>query len=162
MTKKWNTVGERQYTFSVEGKDVGSMKIDLNTLATIATAKIGDKDYTIKRTGFWKSSIVITNNNHQSILKVYSEKWFSKAYTIEYNGRKYKLLMRNNPLAEWVILQNSQEVLAYGINADKNITDVRIISTKNSSDYLFDFLLWYLFVPVVTEDGAIDIVSLVD
>lgn len=157
--KKWNKISAEQYTFSFDGKEVGSMEFSFNSLSITAAIKIGDKDYTIKRTGFWQNSIVVTSKNLHSIIKVYSEKWYSRGYIIEYNGRKYKLLIRNNPLAEWVIFLDNQEILAYGTPTDKTEIGFIITSSKNSSDYLFDFLLWYLIVPIAGagEDVSMDI-----
>ncbi len=126
------------------------MEIESNSLEGRAVFQMGSDSITIKRTGFWKNSIEIENQN-QIIAKVYSEKWYANTSILEYKNKKYKLILRNNPLAEYVILENSQELLSYRLYVERDKICVNIAASNTNNHYLLDFLLWYLFVPIVAE-----------
>jgi len=75
-----------------------------------------------------------------------------KKYTLEYKGQKFRLKIRNNPLAEYVIFdENQNELLAYGLKTENHQCKVGIHSSGDT-DYLFDFLLWYSFLPIAQEN----------
>jgi hypothetical protein len=152
MTKGWNKTNEGNYSFSVANKEIGNMEISYASLDRKAICHIEDNDFIIKRTGFWKSTIEISNLAGQTIAKIYPEKWYANTWTFDYNEKKYKVIVRNNPLAEYAILDNSNELAAYGLTTDNGKINVRITTPSNNSDFLFDFLLWYLFVPIATEN----------
>jgi hypothetical protein len=71
---------------------------------------------------------------------------------IEYGGIQYKLSVRNNPLAEYVITEGNKEILAYGLQPDKGKVQVKITGTAGQADFIFDFLLWFLFAPIAIEN----------
>jgi hypothetical protein len=152
MTKHWKKTVEGNYTFYVDNYEAGAMEIFYATLERKAICRIESNEFVIKRTGFWKSTIEINNETEQAIARVYPEKWYASSWTLEYNDNLYRLIVRNNPLAEWAILDNSLEVAAYGLSTDNGKIRVRITTSDPTSDYLFDFLLWYLFVPIATEN----------
>ena len=58
--------------------------------------------------------------------------------------------IRNNPLAEYVVFDEDEEVLAYGLDTNSGKAIVRINS--NTSDFLLDYLLWYVFLPFAQEN----------
>ncbi|CAN5748463.1 hypothetical protein BH10BAC3_BH10BAC3_40940 [soil metagenome] len=94
----------------------------------------------------------VCSKDGRIIAKVYDEKWYANSSILEYNGRRYQLMVRNNPLAEWAIRENDHDLLAYRIYAGNGKVGVKITSSNNNQDYLLDFLLWYLFVPIATEN----------
>jgi hypothetical protein len=153
-SKKWEKTGEGKYSFSVNDKVAGNMEISFNSLNRKAVSNIGRDEITIRRTGFWKSSVEISGRDGQLIAKTYNDKWYANSSILEYKDKKYKLAIRNNPLAEWVIIDNSEDLLAYGLTTDNGRVSVRITSIKDGDDYLLDFLLWYLFVPIATENSG--------
>jgi hypothetical protein len=111
---------------------------------------IENKRFTLKYNGFWKSNFEIKDENDVVILKSYTEKWFAHSTILEYKDKKLKLQIRNNPLAEYVIFDDDKELLAYGLYIDNGKASVKIAT--NSNDYLLDYLLWYLFVPIAQEN----------
>lgn len=158
MTKNWNKLEENRYAFIVDNKKVGEMSLEPKSLQSAAICRIGGDNFTIKRTGFWKSRVEISDKDGMVVAKTYSEKWLANSSILEYDGKKYKLLLRNNPLAEYAIMDGEQTVLAYGLQHDKETVSVRIAGDLANSDVLFDFLLWYLFVPIVVENSGDDFV----
>jgi hypothetical protein len=154
MNKAWRKTAEATYAFSVDGKEAGTMGIMHDTKDSRALISMQGDEIMISRTGFWKSGIEITGKNGKVIAKVYSEKWYANRWALEYGGEKYELSIRNNPLAEWVIQHNGKDLLAYGLHTgNKNgMVNIRISSFENTSPSIFDFLLWYLFLPVATEN----------
>lgn len=84
------------------------------------------------------------------ILKSYTEKWYANSTIIEYKGKKLVLKIRNNPLAEYVLYDVNKEILAYRLETVSGKAEVKIKS--NTSDYMFDYLLWYVFLPIAQEN----------
>lgn len=154
MTRKWDKLGESKYSFSVDNNKIGEMEIILNSIDSKATCQIRNEKFIIKRTGFWKSSIEIMNSNEETVAKTYFEKWYANSSVLEYGDKKYKLIVHNNPLAEYSIIDGNKNLIAYGLNTDTDNgkVNVKITSESISADFLFDFLLWYLFVPIATEN----------
>lgn len=152
MKKEWSIVGEGKYLFCVNNIQLGEMEITLNSIDSIATCQIEDKEFTIRRKGFWKSSIDIVDNGGKIIAKTYIEKWYANSSVLEFDDKKYKLILHNNPLAEYSIIDDGKNLVSYGLAADNGKVNTRITGEDNHSNYLFDFLLWYLFVPIATEN----------
>ena len=151
MKKHWTKIAEFNYTFLVDETEAGKMEIHYNTIASKVVCTINGSAFEIKRIGFWKANIEITDSNGAVVLKTYPEKWYANTSVIEFENRKYKLIIRNNPLAEYAVTENDKDVLAYGLSSENKELRVRISSSDNI-DYLFDFLLWYLFLPVANEN----------
>ena len=105
------------------------MEIARGTSERKSTALIHDKEFQIKKTGFWKSHLEISDKNGQIIAKVYSEKWYANSYILEFEDKKYKLLVRNNPLAEWTIQENDLDLLSYGLTTDNGKPSIKISTT---------------------------------
>jgi len=153
-SKSWKKIAEGQYAFYVDDVETGHMQISYNSLERIAKCEVNGVTFQIKRTGFWKSSIDISQSSGEVIGKVYPEKWYASSWSFEFDNKKYRIIIRNNPMAEFVILDGTTEVAAYGLDANDGHPKVRITSTDKEADYMFDFLLWYLFVPIATENSG--------
>jgi hypothetical protein len=154
MIKKWDKIGETTYAFVVDNKEIGTLDIEQNSIYGKAIAKIGSDQFVINRNGFWKSSYKVTDNQNIVIVEAAFEKWYASSLDMEYKGKKYKLVIRNNPLAEWVIVDGEKDVLAYGLNPknDNGASNIKITGSANSEDYILHFLMWYLFVPFASEN----------
>ncbi|HLP50587.1 MAG TPA: hypothetical protein VK154_06855 [Chitinophagales bacterium] len=151
MKKQWLKTTDFNYTFLVDGKEAGKMQIEFDTSAMKANCTINGKALEIKRTGFWKSNLEITDGNGQVVLKTYPEKWYASTSIIDFENKKLRLSVRNNPLAEFAIKEDANTILSYGLTTEGKEPGVKISSTA-STDYILDFLLWYLFVPVAAEN----------
>ena len=160
MTKNWAKIEGAKYAFSVEKIELGTLEIVLNSTDSKAIAKIGTAEFTIRRTGFWKSGIEIVNQKNEIIAKAYLEKWYSNSMILEFKDSKYKLATRNNPLAEWAIIDGDTDLLAYGLNAGNGTVNLKITTAENNKEYLLDFLLWYIFMPIATENAGDDLTFL--
>jgi hypothetical protein len=106
----------------------------------------------MKRVGFWKSKIEIMDNNKNIILEAKPKAWYANSSIITYNNQEYELIIRNNPLAEYAIINDGKEIIAYGLDTNHGKATIRITSTSDNDNYLFDFLLWYLFNPIAREN----------
>lgn len=155
MKKEWVKNTDSQYSFFVEEKKMGNMDFHLNSLSSKAVCTFSEQELKIKRTSFWKSTIEITDSQDAILLKTYPEKWYGNTSVIEYDNKKYKLVVRNNPLAEYAITENGEERLAYGLATTDKKLSVRI-TTHEKAPLVFDFLLWYLFLPVANENMGDD------
>ncbi len=152
MTKNWIKNNESNYTFSIDNKLIGTMEISYLSSERKAFCQIGSHNFSISRIGFWKSMIEINNDKGKLIAKVYPEKWYANSWIFEYNENKYKIVVRNNPLAEYAIIDKSIEQVAYGLTSENGKLKVKITTSSKISDFIFDYLLWYLFVPIATEN----------
>lgn len=106
--------------------------------------------FELERTGFWKSNVQISQGG-SVVLKTYPEKWYANTSIVEFKEKKYRLVIRNNPLAEFAITDNGADVLVYSLTTQNNELQVKITSAGTVHP-IFDFLLWYLFLPVATEN----------
>lgn len=154
--KKWVKSDNSFFTFWEDTKWIGTMEIATGTSERKAIVKFENQTILIKKTGFWKSNLEVTDLNEQIIAKVYYEKWYANSFILEYDQKQYKLLVRNNPLAEWALQDNGSDVLAYGLDTRDGKVCIKITSSAVKSNYLFDFILWYLFLPIATEQSADD------
>ena len=59
-------------------------------------------------------------------------------------------------MAEYVIFDAKNEILSYGLDTQNGKASVRINSNSEESELLFDFLLWYLFLPIANENMGDD------
>jgi hypothetical protein len=150
MKKQWVKNADFNYSLWMAEKEIGKMEIEFNTIASKAICSINGNSFEIKRTDFWKSNLEITNSDGQVILKTYPEKWYANTSIIEFENKKYKLIIRNNPLTEYAITENDKDILAYGLAAENKELNIRILTSGNDN-IIFDFLLWYLFLPVANE-----------
>jgi hypothetical protein len=151
--KKWQKLAEGLYELQVSGLCRGQLKFFSATTESKALINLGNEEYTIRRTGFWKNSLEITNDKLETVLKVVPEKWYGNTYRVDYHHSTFTLLIRNNPLAEWALLAADELVLAYGLDTSGEKVGIRITgNTGNTADLLPDFLLWYLFLPIATEN----------
>ena len=80
------------------------------------------------------------------IIAAYPDKLYGNTYNIEYENKEYKLIIRNTPLMEYVIIENGIEILIYSL-VQENEGLRFIVSTSNKSNYFLDFLLWFMFLP---------------
>lgn len=143
--KKWVKTDNFSFTFWNDNKQIGTMEIALGTSERKAIVKFEHQTIVIRKTGFWKNKLELTDLNEQIIAKVYSGKWYASSFILEYDNKKYKLFVRNNPLAEWTLQENNQDLLAYGLSTQDGKVCVSIKTTSEKTNYLFDFILWYLF-----------------
>ena len=153
MKKQWVKHADFNYSLWVQDKEIGRMDIHFNTVASEAICTIDGKILQIKRTGFWKSGLEIADSNNNIVLKAYPENWYANTSIIEVENKTYKLIIRNNPLAEFAITENGKNVIAYGLDIENGRVKLRI--TKSGNDIpIFDFLLWYLFLPIANENSG--------
>jgi hypothetical protein len=150
--KNWVKTGDTSYALFINDVEAGHLDVQLNTIDSKALASMGDHIYYFKRTGFWKSNIEVTDESGVLIIKVFNKKWYANASILEYNGKEYQLIIRNNPMAEWAILENEKDILAYGLAADNGTIKIKITAASHSDELLFRFLLWYLFAPIAHEN----------
>ena len=151
MNKQWLRNSHDNYTLWVDGKKIGNMVIKFSQISHRAACMIDGKDFEIKRVGHWKSNFGMYYSNTQGIFTAITDKWYTNTFNIAFNHREYKLIIRNNPLMEYVITENNQEILKYGLETENGKLKL-MISTSDKSNHFFDFLLWFLFLPTVVEN----------
>ncbi|MEC4004447.1 hypothetical protein OX283_007250 [Flavobacterium sp. SUN052] len=150
--KTWKTIKLGLYSFSVNDREIGTLEVVYNNFERKAIFKIEDKIYTLVYNGFWKSTYEIFDESNEVILKSSFEKWYATTTNLDYKGNEYKLKIRNNPLAEFVIFESEKELVSYGLSTNSGKVNVKITTAQNNTDYLLDYLLWYSFLPITQEN----------
>lgn len=153
-------MGKKQdntFTFFSEENAVGDLTFHYNTGNKTGSFSIGESNYTISRKSLWSSTLLIAGKDEAIIATVYAEKWYAHHWVLEYGSKNYKLAVRNNPLAEYVITDGEKEILAYGLHSANGKIQVKISGTGSTDNVIFDFLLWFLFAPVAIENMSNDI-----
>lgn len=157
LEKKWQKVSDTKYEFWVQNQVNGSLEIDFSAWSQKAIFNTPEGTFYLKTKGFWQNKIQIEDKNAVVVLEVLSEKWYANHWIILVDNRKYRLNIRNNPLAEYVIASDKQELIAYGLDAksgEKIATKITHSVEPKNIHFLFDYLLWYLFMPIAQENGA--------
>ncbi|MEI7509529.1 MAG: hypothetical protein WCJ62_08695 [Flavobacterium sp.] len=150
--KIWKTIKQGLYSLEIDSILIGTLEVVYSHLDRKALFTIESKIYTLHYTGFWKSNFVISDENDNVILTSRVEKWYANTTLLEYKGKQLQLKIRNNPLAEYVIFDGDYEILAYGLSTENRKATVRINTNSSENDYLLDFLLWYIFLPIAQEN----------
>lgn len=150
MDGNWIKNAEYNYSFHVDKHTIGTMEIQPNAYKSKASITINGERYQLRRSGFWKSTIEISDSADRSVLKTVPKRWKSNSSTIEFGNKSYQISFRNNPLAEIAILDGDQLIVSYGLTVQNKKQCVKIVATEEAH-YLLHFLVWYLFLPIATE-----------
>lgn len=149
--KNWKKSAEGKYILCLQDEKMGEMVIENGLFRKSAVISQNNQIYRLKHAGFWKSNIEITDANDQVLLKSQTEKWYSNSATIEFEGKKFRLVIRNNPLVEYAIFDGDSEILTYALDVFKGKATTRIQTSMHHRSCLLDFYLWYLFMPIAQE-----------
>ena len=152
MNRHWIKNQDNSFTFFSGENEIGNMNFRFSSADKTISFNIGQKHFSIERKGFWGNILLVTDTEEQEILKVYPEKWYANHWMVNYDGKNYQLLVRNNPLAEYVISDGKKQILAYGLKPNGGKVQAKITAAVDQSDFILDFLIWYLFAPVAQEN----------
>jgi hypothetical protein len=150
--RQWRTIAEGHYAFMQDETTLATMEIARASTERKAAVTIDKEHYTIEKVGFWKNRIEISDRSGKVIATCATEKWYANTMTLDYKGHNYTLRVRNNPLAEWVIQAHNSDLLAYGLMIHEGNAAIKLTAAPTHHDLLLDCLLWYLFVPIATEN----------
>lgn len=152
--KKWIKISDGNYSLVHHETVLGA--IDRLKTKDSFNAILANEKFKISTLGFLAQKLEITDMNGNVVLKMSPKKWYSSTFFIEFNHKTYTLVLRNNPLSEYVILSEKEELLAYGLDNQKgdNKLSIRISEKDNNQPLLFHLLLWYLFEPIAHENSG--------
>ncbi len=157
LDKKWQKVSDTKYELWIQNQMVGSLQLDFSNWSRKATVHTPKGTFYLNLKGFWQNKIQIEDKNGLVVLEMFAEKWYANYWTVLVGTEKYKLTVRNNPLSEYVISKDGQELIGYGLDAqsgEKVATRITHSVEPTHIHFLFDYLLWYLFLPIAHENGA--------
>lgn len=149
MKKEWVKIEQGSYQLLVDEKPVGTMNFLGNGPGSGAKFESGSTTYFIKPEGFWKLRYKVTD---QSGIELFSIRQAAKEQSFTIPEGTYQLKLHNNPLAEWVISDGEDILLSYGFTITGSKVKIGIKTARQQHNYLFDFLLWYIFLPVAMEE----------
>ena len=153
-TKKWNKISNGKY--SLIQNEIVLGEIDRLKSKETFNLILNNETFKISSSGVVFRKLEISDLNGKTVLKMEPEKWYLNVSLIQFRGKTYKLIARNNPLFEYVIIEEKEELLAYGLDflKENNKPAVRIIEKDNNQPALFHALLWYLFEPIAHENSG--------
>lgn len=154
QTRRWTENTPGNYSLLEGNKTMATMQVIAHNMAQLAHAKCNGRNYTIEKTGFWKTNIEVKDENGHVLMHLKPEKWYSSSYLLTYEGDELNVTVRNNPLVEYNITCNGHEQARYKLSvvdgSHEAITEVE----NPSGNLLFDCLLWYIFLPITKENTA--------
>jgi hypothetical protein len=156
MTFNW--IKKEALLFELTANDQAIGTLGFNSSFTVATAQFGAEKIILQRTGFFKSNLEIQNSEGKIIGTSRPLKWYSSTTVLSYRERIYEIKIRNNPLCEFAVYADNEQLVAYGLTHEKGKAAVRINTATN--ELIFHFILWYLFYPVAIENSGSDILFL--
>ncbi len=156
---------ETNYVLKHNDEVILKMHFDYNNKGVKATCQSSSKIFLIETESFWKSNILI-KENEIIIAKTTTEKWYSSISTLEINEQKIKFKYRNNPLAEIVFFTETEEnlLLSYSLKPDKKGMTETVIKLEEAlvENPIKPYLLaicWYIFKPIA-EENTVDTLTL--
>ncbi len=150
--KNWNKTGELSYVLKRNGVDAGEVKFPESSLVRVATFETETEKYTLERRGLLKIALEINNGKGKPVLNAVQEKWYKNSYDVNFGARKLKMVIRNNPLAEFALLNNNErEINSYGLKVKDKKPFIEMKGEEEENNVLFDFLLWSLIKPAANE-----------
>lgn len=156
--KNWNKTTHNNYSFTIGGEQKGTLNIV--RCGKEAKATLNGRQYTIKSKGFLKLFLEVFDEDGQTVLKLTQDSWLASRWDMLYNFKRYRLLLRNFPLAQYVVFDNGREILSYGLKTQKYKPFLHIESETGERDLILDFVLWFLYAPVVQESSNDDFILL--
>lgn len=145
------------YELIDHGALIARMVFDTNKSYHEATCIVGDKLYTIQRTGFWKNRIELIDENGKLSGTILQEKVQSRKWKINFLQNTYFIHYHNNPLFELVIYdENFSYLITYKLNIFDEVytadVEVHNIAVNFLEKNLLLMLGWYLFIPIAQEN----------
>lgn len=154
LVKQWIKTTEGHYQFKYGTEDLASLFIDYKSSNRKALVTINGESFTIKQTNLWKNHMAVVNESNNTIITIIPEKWYSSSYNVQWGLNNYQLKVRNNPLAEWVLQQDGNDVLAYGLKAADGKVFTQITEANTGTAIILHAILWYLYLPIATENSS--------
>lgn len=157
---------ETNYVLKHNDEVILKMHFDYDKKGLKAKCQSASKTFVIETESFWKSNILI-KENEIIIAKTTTDKWYSSLSTLEINGQKIKFKLRNNPLAEIVFFTETEEnlLLSCGLKPDKKGMTETVINLgdtliENSINPYLLAICWYIFKPIA-EENTVDTLALI-
>lgn len=154
MKALWKKKDELHYVLELNEMDVLELRYPKHQFESTCSLHLGTKTYQLTTSGFWKKSIQLKDDRGELIAKAQTESWRAHTMKLEIGGRIFQLVLRNNPLAEWAVLDGTETMLSYGLNAEKNEVAIHIHMGKEAENLLLHGLLWFLFHPIAKENSS--------
>ncbi len=157
----WNSIAPNQYELKDGFQTLATMHLSTNG----AVCHTAQRTLRIRRQGFWKSTLEMTDSNGQFILRVEPVRWYGSQYRFVLNTIPYRLEIQNRPLAHFVITQDGKDVLSYGLKAKgaRVVADIHATALLPEAFSLeLHALSWFLFQPIAKGETGEDSMSTSD
>lgn len=136
------------------------MELGAKKAPTKASLEIGKEQFCIKRKGFWKTGIAVTDEDDKIIAEVKSEKQHYGLGSISIDKNKFYYNYRNNPLVELQMYSNPYApLITYNLITKSKTPAVALTISeqlkKMPQHKILIALTWYMFQPIARENSII-------
>ncbi len=151
MENSWKNNKDGSFTLIRNGNQSGVYNGADRSKSCTALITLENRQYKIRRTGFWKTDILLLDDREKEIISVKPSSWYGSSYKLTFESQTYSLKIKNNPLAEWSLYKDHLLQLAYGLKTGDGKSGLSIREDHDSPVW-FHYLLWYLIKPVIVEN----------
>ncbi|OJJ18647.1 hypothetical protein BKI52_23855 [marine bacterium AO1-C] len=146
MNKYWKQITRKEYVLMTNEARVATLHMTKHGQAEIYT---NEQQYCIIRKKSWFRSFRVLDAQGNIVAEASPKKWYSESLLFQYQQQVYLIKHRNNPLFE-VVLQNlqKQDIIAYGKGIENLKEKIKVTDHRqgsNTTDYLPDAIVWFLF-----------------
>jgi hypothetical protein len=156
MEMQWIQINQNEYAFQVNGQVRGTLQLQKYGQTASVLLMSEQQTYQIKRIGFWKSKLVVLNNQGMEVLRVAPKSWFSNSWNLEHQAKSYQIKIDNCPLVEFSIIHNQKKLITYALSAQNAVVGLSIQAEPDVPE-LFHLMLWFFIRPIIQEQTGQEI-----
>jgi hypothetical protein len=155
---QWEKGPTGNYLLVEDSKTLATVSINHGSSIFRISSPVTQRALLLHKEGFWKNKIALKNEYGHKLGQLYPAKWNDDGGMLELEGKKFRYKLRNNPLAEIVVLDETGtiELLTCGLHTSGNETGLRLNKNGQFADadlqYILFALAWYIFLPIAQEN----------
>ncbi len=146
--KFWHPLNDYDYELRTEHTVIATFRFHPYASGTKAEVNTGYYLYTIRRVGFWNSTIVISDGFNNELLKAYPDQWMANSFRVNLSGKVLRAEIVDAPTAVLVIRDEHRDILTYCLDRTSSRPTCRM-NDPLGADLLLHMLSWFVYLPVV-------------
>lgn len=159
--KAWTKTGDWEWRMTVSNTEKLTVRMQPGARKNQAIIEWSGKQYVLQIKGFWRGETVIADSDGNEVLSAKPATWYGSTLNVTYAGRTWQWVIRNNPLSEFCLQENGEDILAYSLETIKGKIGLRVRQKSGFDQPLLDALLWYHFHPILLEQTGMDVTTFV-
>lgn len=153
MEKMWKFLKFNQYQFKASNETPIILKFNSFSRRVFVKNLEGNEIFNLHIEGILRSSIIISDNKENQILKLEANHWWKSQWKGILDKNSLEIRVVNNPWVEYQLLVDGVEVLTYGIKRVGFRAGLSVQQFKPITKYsdCFHVILFCLIRPVLIE-----------